>query len=94
MSSTKLLTLIIHINISMSTKNIKESLKYFGITHREVARELGIAQSTVTQVLDEELVNKIKNTAQDLIDQKVTGTQAYASQRLEDVKLKLNPVVH
>ena len=91
---TKPLTLIIHRSTNMSTKNLKESLKYFGITHREVARELGIAQSTVTQVLDEELVNKIKTTAQDLIDQKVSGTQAYVSQRLEDVKSKLNPVVH
>lgn len=78
----------------MSTKNLKDALKYFGITHRDVARELGIAQSTVTQLLDEELVEKVKTTAQDLIDRKVSGTQAYMNQRLEDVKSKLNPVLH
>lgn len=69
-------------------------MRYFGITHKDVAQELGIAQSTVTQLLDEELVEKVKTTAQNLIDRKVSGTQAYVSQRLEDVKQKLNPVLH
>jgi|13_taG_2_1085334.scaffolds.fasta_scaffold150807_1 predicted transcriptional regulator len=78
----------------MSTKNLKDDLRYFGITHKDVAQELGIAQSTVTQLLDEELVEKVKTTAQNLIDRKVSGTQAYVSQRLEDVKQKLNPVLH
>ena len=78
----------------MSTKNLKDDLRYFGITHKDVAQELGIAQSTVTQLLDEELGEKVKTTAQNLTDRKVSGTQAYASQRLEYVKQKLNPVLH
>jgi len=47
-----------------------------------------------TSITREELAEKVKTTAQDLIDRKVSGTQAYVSQRLEDVKSKLNPVLH
>ena len=78
----------------MVMKDLKSNLKFFGITHREVARELGIAQSTVTQVLDEELVSRIKDTAQELIDRKVSLSQEYQNGRIADMKRKINPVIH
>ena len=75
-------------------RDLKSNLKFFGITHKEVALEVGIAQSAVTQLLDDNLLRRVQLGAEALIDRKVSDSQDYQNQRLADITAKINPVVH
>jgi predicted transcriptional regulator len=75
-------------------RDLKSNLKFFGITHKEVALEVGIAQSAVTQLLDENLLRRVQLGAEALIDRKVSDSQAYQNQRLADITAKINPLTH
>ena len=74
-------------------KSLKQNLKWFGITHKEVADEVGMAQSTVTQLLNEELLSRVKLGAEALIDKKVGKTQHYQNERLEEMKAQIKPTL-
>ena len=75
-------------------RDLKSNLKFFGITHKEVALEVGIAQSAVTQLLDDNLLRRVQLGAEALIDRKVSDSQAYQNQRLADITAKINPTTH
>jgi hypothetical protein len=52
-----------------------------------------MAQSTVTQLLNEELLSRVKLGAEALIDKKVGKTQHYQNQRLEEMKAQIKPTI-
>jgi DNA-binding Lrp family transcriptional regulator len=73
-------------------KDLKANLRFFGITHKEVAEKVGISQPSVTQLLNEDLVRKVQLGAEALIDEKVGASQKYQNDRLADIKSKINPI--